>query len=85
MAPVFLEIASDAARDAARARDALARGELAPARQAAAAARELLGGGASVDEIDKAIAEGAKSADFRVAYPLVEITGTCADCARKTD
>ena len=40
----------------ARARDALARGELAPARQAAAAARELLGGGASVDEIDKAIA-----------------------------
>jgi serine/threonine protein kinase len=39
----------------ARARDALARGELAPARRAAAAARELLGGGASVDEVDKAI------------------------------
>ena len=40
----------------ARARDALARGELEPARQAAASARELLGGGAAVDEVDRAIA-----------------------------
>ena len=40
----------------ARARDALARGELEPARRAAAAARELLGGGVAVDEVDTAVA-----------------------------
>src|SRR5690606_42125756 len=40
----------------ARARDALARNELEPARRAAAAARELLGGGVAVDEVDKAAA-----------------------------
>jgi len=30
--------------------------------------------------IDKAIAEGAKTADFQVSYPLVEIMGICAHC-----
>ena len=32
--------------------------------------------------VDKAIAEGARTAGFRVSYPLVEIMGVCADCAR---
>ncbi len=33
--------------------------------------------------IDKAIAEGAKTAHFQVSYPLVEIMGVCADCVRE--
>lgn len=43
----------------------------------------------SVSEIsdpamDKAIADGAKAADFRVSYPLVEIMGVCSHCTRST-
>ena len=32
--------------------------------------------------IDKTIAEGAATAHFKVSYPLVEIMGICADCAK---
>ncbi|MBN2752150.1 MAG: transcriptional repressor [Rhodospirillaceae bacterium] len=32
--------------------------------------------------MDKAIADGAKTANFQVSYPLVEIMGICADCSK---